>query len=66
MVRGTVTSPYRRPSNSITIVNTVTSNLNEKIAELEKILNRQINIILYSLKEYEAKKRAQSGFTTDL
>ena len=43
-----------------------TSLLNEKIAELEKRLKREINPILYSLEEYRRKKKAKSGFITEL
>lgn len=43
-----------------------TSNLNEKIAELEKRLKREINPTIYSLQEYRTKKRAKSGFIADL
>lgn len=44
------------------IGNPDTSLLNEKIAELEKRLKREINPTIYSLKEYRAKKRTKSGF----
>jgi predicted nucleotidyltransferase len=43
-----------------------TSRLNEKIIELENILKREINQTIYSLKEYKAKKKAESGFIIDL
>jgi predicted nucleotidyltransferase len=43
-----------------------TSRLNEKIAELEKRLKREINLTIYSLKEYRAKKKAKSGFIREL
>lgn len=43
-----------------------TSYLNEKVAELEKKLKREINPTVYSLKEYKAKKRAKSGFILEL
>ncbi|MFH1492501.1 MAG: nucleotidyltransferase domain-containing protein [Candidatus Omnitrophota bacterium] len=43
-----------------------TSNLNEKIAELEKKLKREINPAIYSLQEYKAKKKSKSGFLMDL
>jgi len=36
--------------------------LNEKIAELEKRLGREINPTIYSVQEYRAKKRVRSGF----
>lgn len=40
--------------------------LNEKIAELEKRLKREINPTIYSLEEYRGKKKAQSGFIIEL
>ena len=40
--------------------------LNEKIAQLEKKLKREINITIYSLKEYKEKKKAKSGFIMEL
>ena len=43
-----------------------TSLLNEKIAALEKRLKREINPTLYSLEEYRRKKKAKSGFITEL
>jgi len=43
-----------------------TSGLNEKIAQLEKNLKREINPTIYSLKEYQAKKKAKSGFMSEL
>ena len=43
-----------------------TSYLHEKIAGLEQKLKREINPTIYSLKEYKAKKKAKSGFITDL
>lgn len=42
------------------------SSLNEKIAELEKKLKREINPTIYSLQEYKSKKRAKSAFLIDL
>jgi predicted nucleotidyltransferase len=43
-----------------------TSGLNEKLAELEKRLKREINPAIYSLQEYRTKKRAKSGFVMEL
>jgi|Deesub1362B_J571_1020462.scaffolds.fasta_scaffold00006_298 predicted nucleotidyltransferase len=40
--------------------------LNEKIAQLEQKLRREINITIYSLKEYKAKKKAKSEFIMEL
>jgi len=43
-----------------------TSHLNEKIAQLEKRLKRDINPTIYFSEEYMARKRAKSGFVMDL
>ena len=48
------------------IGNLNTSVLNEKVAELERILKREINISIYSPEEYERKKLLKSGFTIDV
>jgi len=48
------------------IGNPDTSLLNEKIAELEKRLKREINPTLYSLEEYRRKKCTKSGFIMEL
>jgi len=48
------------------IGNPDTSELNEKIATLEKRLRREINPTIYALAEYKAKKKAKSGFIMDL
>lgn len=43
-----------------------TSHLNEKIAELETKLKREINPTIYSFKEYRDKKKAKTGFILEL
>jgi len=43
-----------------------TSLLNERVADLEKRLQREINITAYSWEEYRHKKLAKSGFIMDL
>ncbi len=48
------------------IGNPDTSVLNEKVAELEKRLKREINISIYSREEYGHKKLLKSGFTIDV
>jgi len=48
------------------IGNPDTSVLNEKVAELEKRLQREINISIYSREEYRHKKLLKSGFTIDV
>ncbi|GAI26394.1 unnamed protein product [marine sediment metagenome] len=40
--------------------------LNEKVADLERRLQREINITVYSWEEYRQKKLAKSGFIMDL
>ncbi len=48
------------------IGNPDTSDLNEKISVLERKLKREINPTIYSLKEYQAKKKAKTEFLTEL
>jgi len=48
------------------IGNPNTSNLNEKIAGLERRLKREINPTIYSLQEYKTRKRLRRGFIMDL
>lgn len=48
------------------IGNPDTSQLNEKIAALEKRLKREINPTIYALAEYKAKKKAKSDFIMEL
>lgn len=48
------------------IGNPNTSDLNEKIMGLEKLLKREINPTIYSLKEYKNKKKTKSGFIMEL
>lgn len=50
----------------MTIGNPDTSLLNEKVADLERRLQREINITVYSWEEYIQKKLAKSGFIMDL
>jgi hypothetical protein len=42
------------------------SALNEKIAQLEQKLKREINISLFSWEEYEEKKKAATSFIADI
>lgn len=42
------------------------TSLNEKIARLERKISREINLTIYSLKEYQIKKKEKSGFILDL
>ena len=48
------------------IGNPDTSLLNEKLAYLEKRLQREINITIYSYKEFELKKKEKNGFVKEL
>ncbi len=48
------------------IGNPNTSKLNEKIRGLEKLLKREINPTIYSLKEYKDKKKSKSGFIMNI
>jgi len=50
----------------MTIGNPDISLLNERVADLEKRLQREINITAYSWEEYRHKKLAKSGFIMDL
>ena len=50
----------------MTIGNPDISLLNEKVAVLERRLQREINITVYSWEEYRHKKLAKSGFIIDL
>jgi len=42
------------------------STLNETVGGLENRLRREINVTVYSAKEFKARKRAHSGFVLDL
>ncbi|MDH7511509.1 MAG: nucleotidyltransferase domain-containing protein [Clostridiales bacterium] len=42
------------------------SQLNRKIRELEQKLRREINPFIYSWRDYQAKKKARTGFIVDL
>ena len=48
------------------IGNPDTSLLNERLAYLEKRLQREINITIYSCKEFEHKKKEKNGFVKEL
>jgi len=48
------------------IGNPDSSVLNEKIAGLEKKLQREINVITYSPEEYKYRRKAKSGFILDV
>jgi len=48
------------------IGNPDTSELNERIARLEKRLKREINTTVYSWQEYQDKKKSKSAFIQDL
>jgi len=68
-IYGSFASKKEKSASDIDLMvigNPNTSSLNEKIAELEKRLKREINPTIYSLQEYKVKKRAKSGFIMDL
>ena len=68
-IYGSFAAKSQSPASDIDLMiigNPNTSTLNEKIAELEKILKREINISLYYFKEYETQKKVRSGFFLEL
>lgn len=68
-IYGSFATKHERATSDIDIMvigNPDTSNLNEKISQLEKKLKREINPTLYSLEEYKTKKKAKSGFIMEL
>jgi len=68
-IYGSFASQKERPSSDIDLMiigNPETSILNEKVAELERRLKREINATIYSLQEYREKKRRKNGFMLDL
>lgn len=48
------------------IGNPDTSDFNSEIAKIEKKIKREINLTVYSLKEYKSKKKDKSAFVADL
>jgi len=68
-IYGSFASKREKATSDIDIMiigNPDTSVLNEKVAELERRLKREINISIYSPEEYERKKLLKSGFTIDV
>jgi len=68
-IYGSFASKSQKAASDIDIMiigNPEISDLNEEIARLEKKLKREINITIYSLEEYKAKKKSKSGFILDL
>lgn len=68
-IYGSFASKKERVASDIDLMiigNPDTSHLNEKIANLERILKREINPTIYSLKEYKVKKKAKSSFMLEL
>ena len=68
-IYGSFASKSQKAASDIDIMiigNPEISDLNEEIARLEKKFKREINITLYSLEEYIAKKQSKSGFIQDL
>lgn len=68
-IYGSFASGKQKASSDIDLMilgNPDPSCLNEKIAELEKRLEREINVTVYSWREYTTRKKAKSGFILDL
>ena len=68
-IYGTFASKGQKATSDVDLMiigNPDISNLNEKIAGLEKKLKREINTTIYSWEEYKTKKKAESGFILDL
>jgi len=68
-IYGSFASKSQKAASDIDIMiigNPEISDLNEEIARLEKKLKREINITIYPLEEYKAKKISKSGFILDL
>jgi len=68
-IYGSFASKKEKSASDIDLMiigNPNTSNLNEKIVELEKRLKREINPTIYSLQEYKTKKKSKSSFIMDL
>lgn len=68
-VYGSFASKKEKSASDIDLMiigNPSTSSLNEKIAELEKRLKREINPTIYSLQEYKTRKRSKRGFIMHL
>ena len=68
-IYGSFASKREKATSDIDIMiigNPDTSLVNEKVAELEKRLKREINISIYSTEEYGHKKLLKSGFTIDV
>jgi len=68
-IYGSFASKRQKAASDIDLIiigNPDISNLNEKIAGLEKRLKREINTTIYSWEEYKAKKDSEAGFILDL
>jgi predicted nucleotidyltransferase len=68
-IYGSFAAKHEKGTSDIDLMiigNTDISLLNEKVADLEKKLQREINITVYSREEYRDKKLAKSGFIMDL
>lgn len=68
-IYGSFASDRQKATSDIDIMiigNPDFSELNERIAKLEKKLRREINATVYSWEEYQAKKKSKSGFLMDL
>ena len=68
-IYGSFAAKKEKPSSDIDLMiigDPNISSLNEKIASLETRLKREINLTVYSLEEYKAKRKAKRGFITEL
>jgi len=69
LIYGSFASDQYKATSDIDLMiigNPDTSELNERIARLEKRLKREINTTVYSWQEYQDKKKSKSGFIMDL
>jgi predicted nucleotidyltransferase len=67
-IYGSFASKSEKPASDIDVMiigDPEVSLLNEKIRALELKLKREIHTTIYSLKEYQAKKREKAGFIMD-
>ncbi|UCE21409.1 MAG: nucleotidyltransferase domain-containing protein [Candidatus Aminicenantes bacterium] len=69
LIYGSFASEQYKATSDIDLMiigNPATSELNERIARLEKRLKREINTTVYSWQEFQDKKKLKSAFIKDL
>jgi len=69
LIYGSFASEQYKATSDIDLMiigNPATSELNERIARLEKRLKREINTTVYSWQEFQDKKKSKSAFILDL